>query len=190
MTIPVSTWCGVAPPPPIEIFGVLRGDTLSARLARMMALELIARGSATSSVQCDLVTRQIVELLDFSLSDGRDSLPGSLNRTKRLRAIKAHILGHLDDPELGLQTVSDHFNISPRYVSDLFQGDGQTMMDYLWDSRLRRAADLLRRQGPAVQIKDVVFRTGFKSPSHFSSRFAEKFGVSPTAFRKQSQTQR
>jgi len=188
MTIPVDTWCAVAPPPPLDIFSLLRGETLPARLARMMALELIGKGSAASTVQSDLVTRQIIELLDLALTEGRDVLPDTLNRTRRLRAIKAHILARLEDPELGLQTVSDHFNITPRYVSDLFQRDGTTMMDYIWDTRLTRAAELIRRHGRAVQIQDVVRRTGFKSASHFSSRFAARYGVSPNAFRKQWET--
>ena len=188
MTIPVATWCAVAPPPPIDIFAVLRGETLPARLARLMALELIGRGIAAAPLQSDLVIRQIVELLDLALAEGRDTLPDTLNRVMRLRAIKAHILARMDDPELGLQSVADHFNISPRYVSDLFQGDGQTMMDYLWDIRLNRAADLLRRHGRTIQIKDVVHRTGFKSPSYFSSRFADRYGVTPNAFRKDLRT--
>lgn len=56
----------------------------------------------------------------------------------------------------------------------------QPPMQMLRQFRLEKARDLLRSQ-PGLSIKDVCFRTGFKSPSHFSRAFSEAFGVPPSA---------
>ena len=55
----------------------------------------------------------------------------------------------------------------------------QTPMQRLRSFRLRKARTLLQSE-PKLSIKDVCFRTGFKSPSHFSRAFSEEFGVPPS----------
>lgn len=55
----------------------------------------------------------------------------------------------------------------------------QTPMQLLRKFRLRKARHLLQSE-LGLSIKDVCFRTGFKSPAHFSRAFAEEFGVPPS----------
>lgn len=60
----------------------------------------------------------------------------------------------------------------------------QTPMAFLRDVRLRNAATLLRRGNAPVAA--VAGRVGFSSRSHFSRVFQERFGMTPTEFRKAS----
>jgi transcriptional regulator GlxA family with amidase domain len=52
-------------------------------------------------------------------------------------------------------------------------------MQMLRSFRLRKARALLQAE-PHLSIKEVCFRAGFKSPSHFSRAFSEEFGVPPS----------
>lgn len=54
-----------------------------------------------------------------------------------------------------------------------------TPMQLLRSFRLQQAR-LLLQTTPKPSIKDVCFRTGFKSPAHFSRAFSEEFGVPPS----------
>ena len=56
----------------------------------------------------------------------------------------------------------------------------QTPMQMLRSFRLQKAYDLLRNS-PQMSVKDVCYRTGFKSPQHFSRAFSEAFGKPPSA---------
>jgi signal transduction histidine kinase/CheY-like chemotaxis protein/ligand-binding sensor domain-containing protein len=56
----------------------------------------------------------------------------------------------------------------------------QSPMQMLRRFRLQKAYDLLRNS-PKMSIKDVCYRTGFKSPQHFSRAFSEAFGKPPSA---------
>jgi len=52
-------------------------------------------------------------------------------------------------------------------------------MQMLRSFRLQKARAMLLQQ-PKLSVKDVCYRTGFKSPSHFSKAFSEEFGVPPS----------
>jgi signal transduction histidine kinase/ligand-binding sensor domain-containing protein/AraC-like DNA-binding protein len=54
--------------------------------------------------------------------------------------------------------------------------------------RLQRAHELLRKN--AGSIAEVAYQVGFASPSHFSARFHERFGMTPSEFAGRSSTPR
>jgi len=53
--------------------------------------------------------------------------------------------------------------------------------DYISGHRLKRAKLLLQQDVP---INSVAYQTGFSSPAYFSTAFKNKYGVSPSAFKK------
>jgi DNA-binding response OmpR family regulator len=58
---------------------------------------------------------------------------------------------------------------------------GQSPADLLMEHRLQRAAELLKAK--AGNVSEVAYGTGFKSVSHFTKRFREKFGHTPSEHR-------
>jgi transcriptional regulator GlxA family with amidase domain len=54
-------------------------------------------------------------------------------------------------------------------------------MDLVWGMRLDRASDLLASR--AGSVAEVAYAVGFSSLSHFSRRFKERHGMSPSARR-------
>ncbi|QKK03859.1 MAG: response regulator [Pseudomonadota bacterium] len=59
---------------------------------------------------------------------------------------------------------------------------GQSPNDYLRESRMQRAAELLKRR--AGNVAEVAEAVGFASVSSFSRRFRERFGQTPASFRR------
>jgi AraC-like DNA-binding protein/mannose-6-phosphate isomerase-like protein (cupin superfamily) len=57
---------------------------------------------------------------------------------------------------------------------------GQNFSTFLMQMRLENAWQMLTVEHPKPLIKEVPFRSGFKSQSHFSHSFAQHFGISPT----------
>lgn len=60
---------------------------------------------------------------------------------------------------------------------------GETPHDFLTRLRIEKAKDLLAVSGRSVT--DVCFDVGFSSLGSFSTLFARKVGLSPSAFRRQ-----
>jgi transcriptional regulator GlxA family with amidase domain len=60
---------------------------------------------------------------------------------------------------------------------------GISPMRWLWSFRVLLAAELIAA-APAAPLAEVAERCGFVSPAHFSRRFRELFGESPSKFRQ------
>jgi AraC-like DNA-binding protein len=62
---------------------------------------------------------------------------------------------------------------------------GSTPIDYLIQLRLSRAAALLRRT--TQSITDIAFQVGFQDSNYFSRQFRQRYGMSPSAYRRLNQ---
>ncbi|MCA1325190.1 helix-turn-helix domain-containing protein [Herbaspirillum sp. alder98] len=128
---------------------------------------------------------QIVDLLALAI-DGA-VVPESCvvgNRIQSLARVKRFIELHLGDCELDSTMVAAGAGLSPRYVNQLFEEEGTSLMRYVWRRRLERCrAELLAPQ--ALRSYDIALRWGFNDPSHFSRAFRKQFGTTPRALRRQ-----
>jgi YesN/AraC family two-component response regulator len=59
---------------------------------------------------------------------------------------------------------------------------GKSPMGVLWDYRLQQAAQWLRETD--ANVSEIAYGVGFKSVPHFCARFRERFGLSPSAYRR------
>lgn len=82
------------------------------------------------------------------------------------------------DP-LSRAELADRSNISVRQVERLFARHlGQSMGATYLAMRLDKAEELLRKTG--MQVTQVAFACGFKSSSHFSRAYSQRFGHPPS----------
>lgn len=98
-----------------------------------------------------------------------------------LRALR-FIEGNFHRP-INLEEIAHESGVARHYLIKLFQRFLETSpINYLWNLRIQKGAELLRSSGMNVsEIADVI---GFLSPFHFSRLFKKKHGVSPKGFRE------
>ncbi|MDH6266027.1 AraC-like DNA-binding protein [Rhizobium sp. SG_E_25_P2] len=101
-----------------------------------------------------------------------------------LQRARKYITENLGDPELGPAAVADFMGISLRQVNRLFEGEPLSLLAHIQEKRLEGARrDLLQHGGFATSVSDVCYKWGFKSLAHFSRKFSERYGVSPSRCR-------
>ncbi|WP_027351118.1 helix-turn-helix domain-containing protein [Halotalea alkalilenta] len=127
---------------------------------------------------------QAMDLLATVIADGSGQPAQAAGAL--LFQIKMLIDDHLSEPDLSVGAVARRFNITPRYLSMLFQKEGQTFGRYLLASRLRKCAGALRdRRARHGSISDVAYRWGFSDPAYFSREFKKAFGMTPRDYRRE-----
>ncbi|WP_431045847.1 helix-turn-helix domain-containing protein [Roseateles sp. L2-2] len=99
--------------------------------------------------------------------------------------VRAFVVEHLHEPELDVDAIAQGVKLSPRYLYQLFGGEGVSLMKWVWAERLERcrqdlsATTLLNRS-----IGSVAYSWGFSDVAHFSRAFKDRFGETPSGFRK------
>lgn len=102
-----------------------------------------------------------------------------------LERIKDFVDRNLARPDLTVSVIARRMGCSVRYVYRAFEVECLTPSDYIWDLRLQRAqAQLLEAGGYAGEISEIAFALGFSSSAHFSRAFRNRYGASPSQWRK------
>lgn len=96
---------------------------------------------------------------------------------------KAYVLDHFQE-EVSLFDIARHAYVSPFHFSRLFRTmAGRSPYRYLIEIRLSHAVLLLRNT--SLSITEIGLLSGFNSLSHFIATFTQRFGTSPSRFRRQ-----
>jgi DNA-binding response OmpR family regulator len=94
------------------------------------------------------------------------------------RRLDELVFARLDDPELSIEALADAMHVDR---SQLFRKCkellGSSPSEYLRDSRLKRAHELLVEA--AGNVSEVAYAVGFDSLSGFSRAFKARYGLAP-----------
>jgi len=94
-----------------------------------------------------------------------------------------HLLQSNPDHAWRLEELGRLVGLSPPYLSAAFsESFGISPMRYLLSCRIDRAKELLHAS--ELTITEIALESGFSSLQHFSARFREQTGQSPSEFRK------
>lgn len=107
----------------------------------------------------------------------------------RLQSVTAFLERHLGDPSLSPGSVATSFRISTRYLHQLFEPRGETLMQWVLRRRVERCRDdLANPEMRARTITDIAFAWGFSDLSHFGRSFKAAFGETPRELRRRMRT--
>ena len=110
---------------------------------------------------------------------------GKLDGAAWIAAILRLIETHSGDAGLNAISVARLLGITPRYVHLLLRRTGKTFTHHLLETRLQKAAELLRDpHWHEHRIADVAAEAGFSDLSHFSRAFRRRFGATPSQTRE------
>lgn len=119
-------------------------------------------------------------------SDKSHLVPGRLNSSRDeifLSKARQLVEKNLNNEHFGLKELYNGLGISRsnlhRKITSL---TGASTTHFIRSIRLQKARDLLL--GSELNISEIAYRVGFKSPAYFSQLFTESFGMSPSDFRK------
>jgi AraC-like DNA-binding protein len=144
----------------------------------------LADEAPASQLFADEVMRSVLEALAQRTGAApRLSAPARRERLANhtLRRLRDYIEHSLAE-DLDVTLMADFARLSPAHFARAFEATvGMTPFRYVMTRRLAKARELLEQTSrPTLDIASDV---GFKTPSHFSSRFRREFGVSPRALR-------
>lgn len=83
-----------------------------------------------------------------------------------------------------LEKMAEAIGVSKSHLQKIFKTEtGKTLYAFLHDERLEKARELL--EGDWEQIGQIGLKIGMPHESHFTRDFKKKYGLTPTAYRKQ-----
>ncbi len=99
--------------------------------------------------------------------------------------ILKYINDNITDNKLSLANISEYFNISISYLSQLFKEmNKETYIDYISNLRIDMAKDELLETNDTV--KEIAKSVGYIDVASFSKKFKKQTGFSPGEYRRQN----
>lgn len=132
----------------------------------------------------------IAESVENILVAGLCSLPGAADpAVSQIAAyhrdqIKAYVLRHVRDPQLSINAIAAHLQLSPSTIYRAFANEPCSLHAWIWNQRLDGAKRELC--DPALvnrSISEIAFGWGFNDAAHFSRIFRQRFGCPPRELR-------
>lgn len=100
-----------------------------------------------------------------------------------IQEIVAYIQQHCRE-DLSLSFVAQNFHVSTGHLSRLFKSvTGKNFSAHVSNVKLEAAAEMLNRE-PEKSIAAVAAEFGYYTPAYFTRLFKEKYGVTPSQYRK------
>nr|WP_295884236.1 AraC family transcriptional regulator [uncultured Devosia sp.] len=157
-------------------------------IVAQLALQTFHMLPAANAVLLQRAEENILELMCLMLEthDVRDMPESTAVAVSDVtfQRISAFLSYHFGDPDLAPEHAANALRVSVRYVHKVFQQHGTTFGRELLALRLREADRLLRapsmRNLSVVPISEIAYSCGFSSQSHFSVRYKEHFGFTPS----------
>ena len=108
----------------------------------------------------------------------------SRSRTVSINSIKTFTEQNLRNVELDTSMITRYAGLSARYINNLFEDEGTSLMRYVWKRRLENCRkDMQNPVYAGHRLSDIAFRWGFNDAAHFSRAFKQQFDYSPREFR-------
>ncbi|HMP92742.1 MAG TPA: ATP-binding protein, partial [Phnomibacter sp.] len=93
----------------------------------------------------------------------------------------AYIFENMDNPQLSVETLSAHMNISRASLyNKLFEYSGMSPIEFIRTVKLDKAKDLLEKTDKT--IAEIAYESGFANPNYFTKVFKSKYKVTPTEY--------
>lgn len=133
------------------------------------------------------ISGQTLDLIALALArvSGRDEPRRSEAKEVSLSLLKAVIAARIQDPSFGPGAAAAESGMSIRNANYLLASEGTSLEKYIVAQRLERARAVL--EDPVQRHRSIVqiaYTHGFANGSHFSRKFKERFGLTPTQCRE------
>lgn len=103
--------------------------------------------------------------------------------TNLVTAIEKYIEKNFMDPSMGLNKISDEFQISESYFSHMFkEKTGVNFSTYLENIRMSEAARMIKETD--ISLNELYISVGYNNANTFRRAFKKIYGVTPSSMRE------
>jgi AraC family transcriptional regulator, positive regulator of tynA and feaB len=164
------------------------GSQPGATLVRTFFDDLVRVHGQLSPDTAARMTRIGIDLIVACVAERlAQETPRPLQGTVIVQRAKAYVETHLGDLTLDPPQLAAAMGVSLRHLQQLFHERGQPIADWLWQRRLEAAARRLADPGHAhLSVGALAYGCGFVSQAHFSRRFKERYGATPSEYRRRA----
>ena len=164
---------------------VLQDDNLVTTLEMKMVIEQIMHAYDMGSIAPFYFETKIQELLALQLQQiNKYDCPDCnyLNHySEQLNEVRNLIENNFQST-LTIAQIAKHVGMSETVLKTNFKRHfGTTIFGYLFDYKMNIAKQLLSDN--SVTIAEIGYKTGYEHPSHFTTAFKRKYGISPAEYR-------
>ena len=130
--------------------------------------------------EVDGVRKIMLSLASIIRKHNDDSNKGS---SKLSEDLKIFIENHYNQCDLSVFSVSEHFNLTPTYLSKRFkQQTGESVLRYIHKIRIQKATNLLYETD--ISMSNIVSKVGYNDRNTFIRVFKNFLGITPGQYRK------
>ena len=124
--------------------------------------------------------QRLNEIIDQYISKQQKRV---LCRTEKLvESIAEYIDAHIEGDWLDLNALSQQFNVTPQYISNIFKNfRNENIKDYIAKRKLNRAKDLLSQTD--LPIREIAVRLGYANEVSIIRLLRKYEGVTPGDYR-------
>lgn len=157
----------------------IAGTSKMGALVGSLVRQMNAFDAQTQAKVADRLAISAVDILSTALEcdlAGDEQVRREQHRL--LPAAKHHILAHLHEADLDLDSIASALSIAPRTLNRVFAADGTTPIRWLWQQRLEASYKALSEKR-VDSVTDAALASGFTDLSHFARAFKRQFGRLP-----------
>ena len=186
ITLPTQWIDGRVTRPDLLSGAVLHGHPLARLWASHLASGFMLSGDLSPTAGT-LFARHSVDLLAQLLEEAHCDQPTPSDAVRAAIFLNAcHVITlKFGDPSLTPVQIAQELKVSTRTLARIFAANNETVMQRLFDERIRQAAKLLTMPEAFYRsVTEIAFACGFNDASHFGRVFAAKMHMTPSQWRQ------
>jgi len=159
--------------------------------SQIESLELGADDYITKPFNLDILKLRILRIIEWNqkshqaFSQKLEVEPSEITITsldeKLIEKAIQIVEDHMSDTEFSVEILCEILGLSRGHLyKKLMAIIGKGPSEFIRVVRLKRGKQLLGRS--QLQIAEIAYEVGFNSPKHFTKKFKDEFGMSPTEY--------
>ncbi len=148
------------------------------------ASRLVAEASLHQNLDVDEGAAILDSLATLIKPSVLKSVSGVAPKDRVFRDASEFVRARIGEPGLNADTIAESIGVSVRSLYRAFSARSTTLSEFVKAQRLDMCADYIRANRGQLNLTEACYRFGFCSSSYFSTAFKQRFGYTPSDFKK------